>query len=108
MALKIRLRQQGRKNGQTYRIVVSDAKNRRDGRYIEKLGWYDPALQGAHCQVNGDRVAHWLQLGAQMSESVEALVARFAPNTIMHFRKQKEETRVHRVAKRRKRKTSTA
>ena len=42
MALMIRLRQQGRTNRQTYRLVVTDKKNPRDGKYIEMLGWYNP------------------------------------------------------------------
>jgi small subunit ribosomal protein S16 len=42
MALKIRLRQQGRKNRQTYRLVVTDIRNPRDGKYLEMIGWYNP------------------------------------------------------------------
>ena len=42
MALKIRLRKQGRNNRASYRVVVADSRSPRDGKYVEKLGWYDP------------------------------------------------------------------
>ncbi len=45
MVLKIRLRQQGRTNRQTYRLVVTDIRNPRDGKYLEMIGWYNPFSQ---------------------------------------------------------------
>lgn len=104
MALKIRLRQQGRKNGQTYRVVVADERVRRDGKYLEKLGWYLPYLADNNCSIDGARVSHWLDLGAKMSEQVEALVAKNAPEVLELFRKKREERKAARVALKREKK----
>lgn len=101
MALKIRLRQQGRKNAQTYRVVVADAKVRRDGRYVEKLGWYLPALAENNCSLDGERVRYWVELGAQMSEQVEALMARVAPEVLKELCEIREKAKLKRAAKRR-------
>jgi len=106
MALKIRLRQQGCKNGQTYRVVVTDARCRRDGKYVEKLGWYLPYLEENNCSINGDRVTHWLGLGAQMSDQVKSLVERNTPEVLVNFRKQKEELYAKKVAKKRAKKNA--
>lgn len=108
MALKIRLRQQGCKNGQTYRVVIADAKSRRDGKYVEKLGWYLPHLQENNCSIDGERVTHWLNLGAQMSDQVKALVEQNAPEVLQKFREKKQEIYAKKVAKRREKKQKTA
>lgn len=77
MALKIRLRQQGRRNRQVYRLVVTDVRTRRDGKYIEMLGWYDPNMsQEANGAVKADRIRHWLSVGAQLTENAESFVKR--------------------------------
>jgi len=101
MALKIRLRQQGRKNAQTYRVVVADAKIRRDGKYVEKLGWYLPTQAENNCSLDGERVKYWVGLGAQMSEQVEALMAKVAPEALKELRQAREEAKLKRAAKRR-------
>ena len=108
MALKIRLRQQGRKNAQTYRVVVADAKIRRDGKYIEKLGWYLPTLLENNCTLDGERVKYWVELGAQMSEQVEALMARVAPSVLAELKQKQEASRMKKVAKRRSLKKASA
>lgn len=84
MALKIRLRQQGRTNRQFYRMVVTDSRNPRDGRFVEMLGWYNPleADGDKGISIKEDRIQHWLGQGAIMSEKSEALIARAAPNVI--------------------------
>lgn len=83
MALAIRLRQQGRKNHFVYRVVVMDERSRRDGKYLEALGWYDP-YQGEENNLNlkADRIQHWISLGAQMTESVQDLVNKAAPSVV--------------------------
>ena len=81
MALIIRLRQQGRRNRQSYRIVLADRRFPRDGKYLEKLGWYDPhAKEGCDLTMDGERVQFWLDKGALLSERVEALLKRAAPD----------------------------
>ena len=89
MALKIRLRQQGRRNRLSYRLVVTDSRERRDGKYIESLGWYDPLAKDADAQVDSERIAHWLSNGAQPTEKVISLIERCAPDAMKNFRKEK-------------------
>lgn len=104
MALKIRLRQQGCKNGQTYRVVIADAKTRRDGKYVEKLGWYLPLLQENNCSIDGERVSHWLDLGAQMSDQVKSLVEKNAPEVMVKFREKKKAIYERKIAAKRAKK----
>ncbi len=108
MALKIRLRQQGCKNAQTYRVVIADAKTRRDGKYVEKLGWYLPLLQENNCSINGERVSHWLDLGAQMSDQVKSLVEKNAPEVMVKFREKKQALYAKKVAAKRAKKEKSA
>lgn len=84
MALKIRLRQQGCKNHRTYRLVVIDSRQARDGQYVEALGWYNPraAKVDQELSINANRVRHWIACGAQMSEKAHALVKRAAPEAV--------------------------
>lgn len=91
MALKIRLRQQGRTNRAFYRLVVTDVRSPRDGKYIEQLGWYNPieAEEAKKMHVNSERVAHWLGVGAQLSENVEALLRHTSPD-LMRIQTEKE------------------
>ena len=73
--VKIRLTRGGAKKRPFYHIVVTDQRNKRDGRAIERAGFYNPIAQGSEAKVQLDtaRVAHWVGVGAQMSEKVEAL-----------------------------------
>ncbi|MBA3237027.1 MAG: 30S ribosomal protein S16 [Parachlamydiaceae bacterium] len=84
MALAIRLRQQGRNNHAVYRVVVMDERARRDGKYLEALGWYNPYETEIErsLAIKADRIQHWLSLGAQMTESVECLVQKVAPSVV--------------------------
>ena len=72
MALKIRLSRAGAKKRPFYRIVVTDSRNPRDGRYIERLGTYDPMLpkDGQRVKLVEDRIRHWLGVGAKPSDRV--------------------------------------
>ncbi len=101
MALKIRLRQQGCNNRQTYRVVVSDSRCKRDGKYVEKLGWYLPHLNENNCQIDTERLNYWLGQGAQMSEQVETLATHLNPDLMKQFNEQKHAQRIKRSAKRR-------
>ena len=78
MAVVLRLKRFGRLNYPTYRVCVADARFPRDGRVIETLGYYLPKTRRVDDQVklNGERVSHWLSVGAQPSETVRGLIRR--------------------------------
>lgn len=108
MALKIRLRQQGSANRQVYRLVVTDSRNPRDGKYIEMVGWYHPQENEPekNFSLKGDRIQHWLNLGAQLTEKAQTLVKNGVPHVIA-AEKQKEAGRQDKARlKRKKRKTN--
>ena len=72
----IRLARGGSKKRPFYNIVVADSRNRRDGRFIERVGFYNPVASGAEqpLRVAFDRVEHWTKNGAQLSPTVARLV----------------------------------
>jgi small subunit ribosomal protein S16 len=72
--VRLRLRRTGSKNKACFRIVAADAKSPRDGRFIEVLGYYDPRHEDE--KVNLERAEHWLNCGAQPSETVAAIIDR--------------------------------
>ena len=84
MAVKIRLRKQGRTNRPFFRIVVTDIRSPRDGKYVEALGWYNPFETELDklVSINSERVAYWLGLGAQISDCVESLLSKVAPQVV--------------------------
>jgi len=95
MALKIRLRQQGRTNHTTYRIVVTDTRYPRDGKYIEMLGWSRPFdTIGETSNVDGERVDYWLNQGAEISENAKLLIAKLAPSVIDAYNQRVQKKRV--------------
>ncbi len=76
MAVRIRLLRMGKIRNPQYRIVVADARTKRDGRAIEYLGIYHPKEEPSLIEVNSDRVQHWLKVGAQPSEAVQAILSK--------------------------------
>ncbi|CAB3753176.1 30S ribosomal protein S16 [Paraburkholderia humisilvae] len=71
----IRLARGGSKKRPFYNIVATDSRNRRDGRFIERIGFYDPiATKGEALRIAQDRLTHWQSVGAQLSETVQRLV----------------------------------
>ena len=74
MAVAIRLNRQGSKDRPYYKIVVVDSRARRDGRYIEQVGSYDPMKEGVNYTINLEKVDKWLANGAQPSETVLSLI----------------------------------
>jgi len=72
----IRLTRSGAKKRPFYGIVVTDSRSKRDGRYIERLGFFNPVARGQEeeLRLDLDRVAHWINLGAQTSERVAKLI----------------------------------
>lgn len=106
MALIIRMRQQGAKGRQSFRVVLTDARSPRDGEYKEKLGWYDPfGGEGKTYHLDVARIQHWLNLGACVSGRVKALVRRAAPEVLKEL-SAKKVARVEKQRTRRKRKKS--
>ena len=76
MAVKIRMKRFGSKNRPQWRIVVSDAKMPRDGRFIEEIGYYDALPKEDIFVVKQDRIDYWVKKGAQMSVALKSLVRR--------------------------------
>jgi small subunit ribosomal protein S16 len=74
MLVKIRLTRMGAVKRPFYRIVVTDSRNARDGKYIENLGTYDPRTDPSTITLNGDKALDWLQKGAQPTEAVTKLL----------------------------------
>ncbi len=106
MALKIRLRQQGRTNRAFYRLVVTDSRCPRDGKYLEALGWYNPIETEADKQtfVKPDRLQHWLSVGAQLTDNVAALIKRIEPSLIRSQVQKEVNNRAKAAAKRKSKK----
>ena len=76
MAVKLRLARFGAKKKPFYRVVVAHSEARRDGRFIEQVGIYDPKTEPLTIQLKMDRVEHWLKLGAQPTDTVKSLIKR--------------------------------
>jgi small subunit ribosomal protein S16 len=73
VAVKIRLKRIGKKRAPHYRIVVMDARAKRDGRAIEEIGKYNPKTEPSFIHVESERAQYWLGVGAQPTEAVEAI-----------------------------------
>ncbi|OIO70016.1 MAG: 30S ribosomal protein S16 [Zetaproteobacteria bacterium CG_4_9_14_3_um_filter_49_83] len=76
MATTIRLQRGGRKKRPFYGIVVLDERTRRDGAFIEKLGYYDPCKEPEVIELDLDRVKAWTDQGAQVSDRVASLIKK--------------------------------
>jgi len=74
VAVKIKLMRFGKIRSPHYRIVIADARTARDSRAIEEIGRYNPNAEPSFIQVNGERAAYWLGVGAQPTEAVEAIL----------------------------------
>ncbi len=77
--LKIRLARHGAKKRPFYRIVVSDVEARRDGRFKEIVGTYNPLKEPAEVTLKDDRVAYWMDQGAIPTDTVRSLIKTHAP-----------------------------
>ncbi|MDP7067640.1 MAG: 30S ribosomal protein S16, partial [Acidimicrobiales bacterium] len=74
MAVRLRLMRMGKKKQPTYRVVAADSRSPRNGRFIEIIGTYQPRLEPSVVKIDNERAIHWLQEGAQPSETVEKLL----------------------------------
>lgn len=103
MALKIRLRQQGRTNRPFYRVVVADVRSPRDGKYLEMVGWYNPFEKDndKNLKLDDEKLVHWINLGAQLTEKTRALVKRGAPQAYK-YEQDKIETHRQKVTEKRR------
>jgi small subunit ribosomal protein S16 len=72
--VKIRLMRRGATKRPTYRVVVADSRSPRDGRFIEKIGRYEPLEDPSLIEIDEDRALYWLSKGAQPTEQVTALL----------------------------------
>ena len=76
MAVKIKLKRMGKIRAPYYRVVVADSRTKRDGRAIEEIGIYHPKEDPSRMEVNSERVAYWLGVGAQPTDPVKAILKR--------------------------------
>lgn len=74
MAVKIRLQRKGRKGSPFYHIVAADSRSPRDGRFIEKIGTYNPLTVPATIELNAERAYYWLTTGAQPTDTARAIL----------------------------------
>jgi small subunit ribosomal protein S16 len=74
LSVKIRLMRVGKKKQPTYRVVVSDARSPRDGRFLEIIGQYAPRQEPSLVTIDSERALHWLNVGAQPTESAAKLL----------------------------------
>lgn len=104
MALKLRMSRQGRKNLAFYHIVVADSRAARDGKFVEKIGIYDPRLpqdNDKRVVLNAERVKYWLSQGAQPSERVAIFLGKagLAPMPAQFNRPKKSAPKAKTVAR---------
>ncbi len=95
MGLKIRLARAGAKKRPYYHIVVADSRSPRDGRFIEKLGSYDPMLPAEHAdrvRLQDERIRHWLGQGALATERVARFLGRAGLAPMPAFREQPKKS----------------
>ncbi|HSH38809.1 MAG TPA: 30S ribosomal protein S16, partial [Chthoniobacterales bacterium] len=76
MSVSIRLRREGTTNRPYYKVVVTDSRSPRDGKFIEIIGTYDPKKQGHNSTLQMDRIEHWISKGAQPSDTVRSLIKK--------------------------------
>lgn len=76
MAVALRLNRKGSKDRPYYKIVAVDSRKRRDGRYIEQIGTYDPMQEGANYTIDLEKADKWVGVGAQPSETVASIIRK--------------------------------
>jgi len=76
MAVAIRLRREGALNRPYFKVVVTDKRSPRDGKFIEIVGTYDPKKAGQNSTLKLDRIEHWISKGAQPSDTVRSLIKK--------------------------------
>lgn len=91
MSVRIRLQRFGRKKLPFYRVVVADIQKRRDGRFIEQVGTFNPLTDPDTINLREERVKHWIGLGAVPSDRVASILNKVAPGYLEELEKGREE-----------------
>ncbi|MBN2690216.1 MAG: 30S ribosomal protein S16 [Gammaproteobacteria bacterium] len=88
----IRLARAGAKKRPFYHVVVTNSRNARDGRFIERVGFYNPVARGneVKLQLNKDRIDYWVSKGAQLSDRAASLVKNFAEIAMQETKEEKK------------------
>lgn len=86
MATKIRLQRHGRKNYAFYSIVAADSRAPRDGRFIEKIGTYNPNTNPATIDLKFDRALYWVEVGAQPTDTVRSILSKEGVYLMKHLK----------------------
>ena len=76
MATRIRLQRHGKKGKAIFHVVVADSRAKRDGKFIEEIGTYQPLQKGNNFNLNLDRAKYWVEKGAQPSETVASMIKK--------------------------------
>ncbi len=103
MAVVLRLARLGKHKSPAYRIVATDKQNKRDGRFLEVLGTYNPVLKPTRVTLKEDLVKKWLSVGAQPSDVVRSILRKNLPGIVEareeHSKKKIQEARRARKAR---------
>ena len=86
MAVKIRLQRHGRKGYAYYPIVIANSRAPRDGRFIERIGSYNPNTNPATVSLNFDRALYWIEVGAQPTDTVRSILSKEGVMLMKHLR----------------------
>lgn len=86
MATKIRLQRHGRKSYAYYPIVIADSRAPRDGRFIERIGSYNPNTNPATISLDFDRALYWVEVGAQPTDTVRSILSKEGVMLMKHLR----------------------
>lgn len=87
MAVKLRLKRMGAKKRPFYRIVAADSRNKRDGRVIEEIGYYNPIVTPAEVKIEDEKALKWLSDGAAPTDTVKNLFSKAGIMTKFHEQK---------------------
>lgn len=93
MAVKLRLLRMGAKKKPFYRIVAADSRTKRDGKYIELIGTYNPVKEPAEVKINEEVALKWLSEGAIPTDTVKSLFRTQGINKKFHLSKNKKESK---------------
>lgn len=74
--LAIRLTRQGAKKKPFYRVIVAEKRSKRDGRFVEIVGYYNPCREPVELKLDHDRISYWLKCGAQPTDTVRSLIRK--------------------------------
>ncbi|MCS6893774.1 MAG: 30S ribosomal protein S16 [Deltaproteobacteria bacterium] len=106
--VKIRLQRHGRHKRPFYRMVACDERCRRDGRFLEIIGYYDPFAKDSMIKINSNALIKWINFGAQPTETVKKLIQRQMPNFFTDIEARRREKIRLKRKKRKERQISKA